>query len=273
MSSPAPYMKRYTLERHQGIPHRVPATRAAAHITALHDAGMTWTQIAAQTGRSPGAAAHLIRAARAGGNINLATQRTWLAVTYQPPTTRRAALKITPEVGTGRRIRALVALGWTYKALKRETGISDTHLSDIARQMPGRGTPGGVTAATIRTTYDRLSMTRPEGTRADTARRRARHLGWPPPLAWDDIDDPDETPTGHKPGRGRATNFHLDDITEHLTHNPATTTAQLAHRFGVQPNAIQQRLVRAGRTDLLDQLARNATLAGHSNGRRKGQAA
>ena len=128
-------------------------------------------------------------------------------------------------------------------------------------------------ALAIHTAYDRLSMTRPEGTRADTARRRARHLGWPPPLAWDDIDDPDETPTGHHRDLRKRSAFHLDDIAEHLTHNPATTTAQLAHRFGVQPNAIQQRLVRAGRTDLLDHLARNATLAGHGNGRRKGQAA
>ena len=117
------------------------------------------------------------------------------------------------------------------------------------------------------------AKTRPDGPRADRARHTARINGWPPPLAWDDIDDPDETPTGHEPRRGKPSAFHLDDITEHLTHNPATTTAQLAHRFGVQPNAIQQRLVRAGRTDLLDQLARNATLAGHANGRRKGRAA
>lgn len=196
MSSPAPYMKRYTLERHQGIPHRVPATRAADHITALHDAGMTWTQIAAQTGRSPSAAAHLIRAAKAGNSINRHTEQSWLTTTYQP-TAQRRALKITPEVGTGRRIRALVALGWTYKALARETGVSPTHLSDIARQKP-RGRVGGLTATRIRTTYDRLSMTRPDGPHADRARRTARHLGWPPPLAWDDIDDPDETPTGHQ---------------------------------------------------------------------------
>ena len=272
MSSPAPYMKRYTLERHQGIPHRVPATRAAAHITNLHNAGMTWGQIAAQAGRTPSAPANVIRAATTGRHINRHTERTWLAVTYQPPTTRRAALKITPEVGTGRRIRALVALGWTYKALKRETGISDTHLSDIARSVT-RARPGGGTILAVRTAYNRLSMTRPEGPRADTARRRARHLGWPPPLAWDDIDDPDETPTGHPRDLRKRSAFHLDDIAEHLTHNPATTTTQLAHRFGVQPNAIQQRLVRAGRTDLLDQLARNATLAGHSNGRRKERAA
>ena len=233
---------------------------------------MTWTQIAAQAGRTPSTAAHLIRTAKAGNNINLATERTWLAVTHQPPTGRRAALKITPQVGTARRIRALVALGWTYNAITRETGISATHLSDIARQTP-RGRVGGHAATTIRATYDRLSMTRPDGAYADRARRTAQHLGWPPPLAWDDIDDPDETPTGHKPGRGRATTFHVEDIAEALTHNPTITTAQLAHRHGVQPNAIQQRLARAGRTDLLDQLARNATLAGNANGRRKGRAA
>ena len=273
MTSPAPYMKRYTLERHQGISHRVPATRTANHLTALHDAGMSWAQIAAQAGRTNSAPQNILRAARQGRSINLATERTWLAVTYQPPVGRRAALKITPHPGTVRRVRALVALGWTYKALKRETGISDTHLSDIARQMPGRGRPGGVTAATIRTAYDRLSMTRPEGRGADQARRRARHLGWAPPLAWDDIDDPDETPTGHQRDLRKRSTFHLDDIAEHLTHNPATTTAQLATRFGIQPNTITTRLARAGRTDLLDRLAHNATLAGHGNGRRTGQVA
>jgi len=267
MSSPRSYMKRYVLERHRGVAHRVPATRAAAHVTALHDAGMTWAEIAAQVDRTPRAAAHLIRRAKDGGRINLATERIWLTTTYQP-TTQRRALKITPEVGTGRRIRALVALGWTYRALERETGVAASHLSDIARQTR-RGRAGGLTATRVRAAYGRLSMVRPEGTRADTARRRARHLGWPPPLAWDDIDDPDETPTGHLRDLRKRSAFNLDDIAEHLTHNPATTTTQLAHRFGVQPNAIQQRLVRAGRTDLLDQLARNATLAGHSNGRRK----
>ena len=271
MSSPARYMKRYTLERHQGIPHRVPATRAANHITALHDAGMTWTQIAAQTGRTPAAAAHLIRRANAGANINRHTEQSWLTTTYQP-TAQHRALKITPEVGTGRRIRALVALGWTYRALARETGISGTHLSDIARALP-RARVGGLTATRIHTHYDRLSMTRPEGPGAERARRTARQHGWPPPLAWDDIDDPDETPTGHEPRRGKATTFHVEDIAEALAYNPTITTAQLAHRHGVQPNAIQQRLARAGRTDLLDQLARNATLAGNANGRRKGQAA
>lgn len=92
-----------------------------------------------------------------------------------------------------RRLRALIAIGWTLEALSEPTGQSMTTLSAIAR---GATTwMLGSTARTIADAYDALSNTPGP---SPIARRRAARLGWAPPLAWDDIDtDPAPIVTIH----------------------------------------------------------------------------
>ena len=97
-----------------------------------------------------------------------------------------------PATGTARRIQALVAIGYTYVDLAEEFGWSHdmpmrlaTRKSHVLRS----------TAERVAEVYDRFHMTPQTGTRrANYARSVARKHGWSPPLAWDDIDDPNEPP-------------------------------------------------------------------------------
>ena len=91
--------------------------------------------------------------------------------------------------GTRRRIQALWAIGWTSQhiadACGWETPQAITEIVNVREQIYA------TTAATIAHTYERMSMT--PGPSAKN-RRDAARKGWLPPLAWDDIDDIDETP-------------------------------------------------------------------------------
>lgn len=92
--------------------------------------------------------------------------------------------------GTRRRLQALVALGWSLRELDVELGRRNSYcsylLADDARPVHR------TVADQVIALYDHLSMVRPEGWLAERQRRLAARRGWVPPLAWDDIDDPDE---------------------------------------------------------------------------------
>lgn len=104
------------------------------------------------------------------------------------------------RVGTVRRLHALMAIGW------RHSDISPR----LATALGGRSTPsellvrtaGGTVhvriADAVRAVYDELSETPGP---SDTNRRRAKHLNWHPPIAWDDdtIDDPNAKPYASAP--------------------------------------------------------------------------
>ena len=101
--------------------------------------------------------------------------------------------------GARRRIQALMCLGWSQVQIATHAGTTQTVISAhlynrwITRNGHDR----------IATVYELLSARIPA---TDTTSQRmsvhrtralARRNGWAPPLAWDDIDDPDEQPTGH----------------------------------------------------------------------------
>lgn len=94
--------------------------------------------------------------------------------------------------GTHRRIQALVALGHTLYDLSLELGMTTRYAGKILAAKNVRP----VTAAAVDDLYEQLSMTRPEGWVAERSRAQAAAKGWAPPLAWDDIDDPSELPSG-----------------------------------------------------------------------------
>ena len=102
--------------------------------------------------------------------------------------------------GTTRRLRALVALGWTQLDRAERYGASDQYLSLLTR---GDRHPKVHidTANRVRTMYEQLCMTVPAHRPAwvhDRQRRYAARRGWAPPLAWDgdDIDNPQARPVG-----------------------------------------------------------------------------
>lgn len=100
--------------------------------------------------------------------------------------------------GTRRRIQALMAIGWSLTAISRALGHQETYAGQLCRH----DTILRSTADKVARLYEQMSMTLPDTSSpfkaAIVARniRVARDKGYIPPLGWDDIDDPDEQPTG-----------------------------------------------------------------------------
>lgn len=102
--------------------------------------------------------------------------------------------------GTRRRLQALAWLGYGWKELAEHIGAQENMVIRWAR----RDAPGSYvfrdTAAKVADVYERLSMrpaptdTTAQKNTAARARNRARRNGWLPPLAWDNIDNPNERP-------------------------------------------------------------------------------
>ena len=102
--------------------------------------------------------------------------------------------------GTVRRLRALVALGYTWTSL-------DRYMGHRMAEKFGSGRMQYVFPAThqkVCETYEKLSMTLPpqttpaERAAVTKAHNMARRNGWAPPLAWNDhdLDNPDAQPHG-----------------------------------------------------------------------------
>lgn len=134
----------------------------------------------------------------------------FLEVTGQPQTV--------PKLGIVRRIRALQALGWTLNQIADAAGIPARTVKDpLYRGEVCYRT----TAEAIDRAYRMLSMKLPrevttqEKRDASYSRGIAKRRGWPPPLAWDDIDDPDETPqvAAYQP-RNIRDSYRSDDYDE-----------------------------------------------------------
>lgn len=105
-----------------------------------------------------------------------------------------------PAVGTQRRVQSLVTLGHGFTDMAEALDVSAQAVHNLANRRLAyvRST----TAASVHDLFERWSMRLPseetgiQRKRAQYARTVGRKCGWPPPLAWDDIDDPDETPKG-----------------------------------------------------------------------------
>lgn len=146
-------------------------------------------------------------------------------------------------IGTQRRLQALVALGYTWRAIDQHLG----HANMAEKWGNGRLSyvfPG--TAAKVSAVYERLSMTLPpnETTREKAAVSKAKGLarrrGWPPPLAWTNIDDPDENPTGWE--------YRPADRAEHLAdldHRQAGIT-EVCAELGIRRDSVERWCERHG---------------------------
>lgn len=96
----------------------------------------------------------------------------------------------TNSLGTIRRIHALMRLGWTSRAIADQLGWN--HASAVTNIVVRKEISVAHRDA-IADVYDRLSMRIGPSVRT---RAHAEKMGWPPPLSWEDIDDPDEQPKG-----------------------------------------------------------------------------
>ena len=156
-------------------------------------------------------------------------------------------------LGSRRRLRALAALGWSLPELADRFDMPAMTLSVI---RSGKTVlVHAHVAAQIRDMYDALHMTPgPSG----ITRRAAEKRGWHAPLAWDQIDEPNEMPRSGRRERGA---FDLDDWMHLVRFGEDPTRA--AKRFGVTANAIEKAAYRHNRPDVI------AALAGARNQERK----
>lgn len=98
---------------------------------------------------------------------------------------------LVPTLGVRRRVQALACLGYSTADLSRMLGKHRTYIRKVTLTDQVQRETFEIIAAL----YERLSMTpRPDDEQAKRNRSRAARAGWAPPLAWDDIDNPDEQP-------------------------------------------------------------------------------
>lgn len=120
-----------------------------------------------------------------------------LAANRRATITQRLHPPKRPALGSQRRLRALQAIGYSRVRIARELGYSGD--GSFNRVLQSK-TILAVTEQRISEVYDRLSMVIPNGPGATRARNWAARNGHLPPLAWEDIDDPNDEPSeGYKP--------------------------------------------------------------------------
>lgn len=150
--------------------------------------------------------------------------------------------------GTRRRIRALMALGWSTTLLDAELGRKRTYTAAV---VSAEGPVRRSTADEYAALYDRLCMTMPptatryDKQRASRVRNLAGRNGWLSPLAWDDIDDPSERP---HVGRDHTYYTAAELVAEwHWLRAAGESIDQAARQLGVTVGAIEKACERQGK--------------------------
>lgn len=202
------YQKGLEYDWANGRTRRVALDHVRNHITKLRNNGMPMREIARLAGVSLGTAY------RAAGmyngeakSINRATAARILTVR---PTTPESGY--IDRTGSVRRLQALIAIGHRQTDLARMLGMSGSNISSLINGLYDPNRPRtrlqASTAQRIADLYDRLHLTPGDNW---ASRGRAKRHGWAPPLAWDNIDDPNEKP--YRPRR-EDTYAHNDDVDE-----------------------------------------------------------
>lgn len=221
------YMKRYQYDVARGVYRGyVDATAARARVQALIDRGFTATSI--------GLAAHVshdtvTRVAAGTARLWQATARALENVTEAQVITATPTNGYVPRLGATRRVRALQRLGWNMPAIADHAGIKLRTVHSIVDPHQGDRTITHGTHDAIDKAYRALCMT--VGPDARTARMGERR-GWAAPLAWDDIDNPDEQPQHDVPENRAATVGELTDDVARLTRM-GLSAAQIADHLGI----------------------------------------
>lgn len=257
-------MARKAKKRRHGLPVTEDVRdKAWQRIQGWDERGYTAGVIAAMTGLADRTVMPMIYASRDGRRhkVTHATARKIVAAPERPV----ASGGWIPSLGTVRRLQALTVMGWSMAALAERCGIQESTLHTLRNPKHTMTRPRFAEA--VRALYDELSGKRGPCQYAAT---RALRKGWAPPAAWDDIDNPTETPQGV--GRS-ALRLACEEVAEEVEHllrfDPLATADHLAERMHyADRTSVTNPLRRAGRTDLLATLARNAELASPTTPRR-----
>lgn len=190
--------KRSEVNRQLGRRALVDAKPAREHLAMLHRT-MSWASLAAATGIGDRALCLVY-----GGQRTRISRATHARITsVQPPKQADATIYI-DATGTIRRIRALMAVGYSARAIADAADTTEARVQKIASGVQPTVRAG--LAQRVALAYKRLAF-RPTPVNRFTARARNRAAsnGWPGPLAWnDDIDDPKAVPEVDEPVRAGA---------------------------------------------------------------------
>lgn len=191
LSRQTAYRKRYEYLRYRGIPTGlVGAGPVVAHIQRMVDLSWSFNSLSAWTN---GELSHHTFRLLLSGRSETVERRTQSLVAQIPytlavPDHMPGNLFVAP-LGMTRRVRALYAIGWTREALMDELATPGVSIAHAARGARNRVQADRWRA--IDGLYQRLHLTPGPSV---IARQRAIANGYAPPLAFNDIDNPTESP-------------------------------------------------------------------------------
>lgn len=187
----------------------VDAQPARDHVLALRTGGTSMKRIAAQINIEESRISYLLY----GAGDRTAPRRirpefSDLILSTKPDPRLRDSL------GARRRLQALTAMGYNQRLLGNHLGMAQARVWSLLHRPHCHPVVTVEVFERIADVYEALSMTfPPEVTRGDKmavtkAKRLAERMEWPPPLAWDDIDDPRERPNT----ADARTKYDVDDV-------------------------------------------------------------
>lgn len=230
------------------------------HIEHLRASGVSYKSLALASGVSHSAIGVIVygrkeRNAPPTARVRPETAEKILAV--EPTMDNMASGRNICSTGTHRRIQALVSIGYSITNLGERLNITSSNMRD----MLSRKQVLVSTARKVRALYEDLWDKPNDATEwqwlaaATRARNYAAIHSWLPPMAWDDdlIDDPNHTPdmapmpTVPKVEAKRAA--FLEEV--EFFADAGYRIEALAEVLGMSPEAVEKRLSRYERSDLL----------------------
>lgn len=234
------YGRRHAKEASLGRARLVDVNLLRKHVAALTRSGLTWSDIARAAGVSLETVGRI-----ADGTTDRVLIKTFRAIAAVPLGTESDTLM--PRTIAARKIKALAAIGYPLNVIGREIGTSPQAVSNILNDY-GRNRNHVLRSTwdALNDLYDRWHMT--PGLSQQT-RLMALKRGWPPPLAWEDIDDPDEQPTDwqYRPGD------RTEDLRDLAEQGVGITEA--CRRLQVGHKTLREYCRRHGISDVYHQLA------------------
>lgn len=187
--------RRRSKRKAMGYRYTVPSDRARVRVQTWRDGGATWGDISDHTGIESG---RLWEIHHDGAPAIYARTAYAILSAGDWPVT---------ALGIRRRVQALTRLGWTTPNVAAACNVHHDTIIDIRRRQPefiARKVRDGIVAGYL-ALCDTLPQPTTQQERAGVTRARnyAERNGWAPPIAWDDIDDPNEQPGTIKRSVGR----------------------------------------------------------------------
>lgn len=172
---------------------RTPADPVRAHVLSLQEAGVSLRQQAKLFGVDRSVIGTLLYGKPGRPPALWVHQSTAQKILAYPipdvPVSVAAANDLVPAVGARRRLRALVAAGWTMSYLAGELGVTSSNFTPL---IHSRGSVRVFRHRQVVDLFDRLQLTPGP---SDRARSYALKRRWPLPMQWDEeaLDNPAAT--------------------------------------------------------------------------------